>query len=325
MPDDETFSEFMEAERLRLLAAARRARALEHDTNRGSDFERAVRAWARQFVEPEYTVSCGEVIDSFKTHASLGIDRRQQDAIVHKNTRHARVYSFGDDLRIVPIEYVALTVEIKLSIEFPQFKVADASAAITNQLRLAVDRVTIPIRRHPEHRRELIGNGLDAGPKGGTLVASAYKRVWLGIVAADGPSVETIAGWLQKGISIDFICCLSSGCAFRPPFARTASHPAMKSTSVSPAERSLHHLANVIRLSLNNFEFHDKNQKPDWSRYHIYVPVRYYDGTGYKEPPGVTRDADELAELQRMREPKGAGKKPKGISKKAGTKAAAKK
>jgi hypothetical protein len=294
------FSAFIDAERSSLIAAAQRARVLDHRTSRGSDYERSIRAWVRDFVEPEYTVSEGEVIDSFNTHQEK--DSHQIDAIVHKNTRHARRFTFGGGMRLVPIESVALVLEVKLAIDATKFKVADGAARDTNDLRLAVDRITRPNRFGAEVAQE----GRERGPKEGTRVADAFKRVWFGIVAADGPDVETLAGWLRDATTIDFVCCLSSGVAFRGPFAREEEpHEAVAYTDVAPADRSLTYFADLIRLALNNFESHDKKTAPDYSRYLPYMAVRYYDTTGYEPVPGSKPLPAELLELQRM------GKAPK--------------
>jgi hypothetical protein len=301
------FSAFLDAERDALLVAAQRARALDHMTNRGTDYERSVRAWVRSFVEPEYTVSEGEIIDSFNTNPDK--DSRQRDAILHKDTRRARRFTFGDGMRLVPIESVALLLEVKLTIDSDKFKLADVAAQEANELRLAVDRITRPVNHNAELGFDIVEEGRVYGPKEGTRVADAYKRVWYGIIAASGPEVETLAGWLRAGTTIDFVSCLSTGCAFRPPWARRREvHPAMATCDVSPADRSLTHLGTLIHLALNNFEDHDRNTVPDYSRYEPYMSVRYYDDLGYELPAGVSRLPDELAELERM------GKVPKGTT-----------
>jgi len=283
------FSAFLDAERNALLAAAQRARALDHKTNRGTDYERSVRAWVRSFVEPEYTVSEGEIIDSFNTNPER--DSRQRDAIVHKNTRRARRFTFGEGMRLVPIESVALLLEVKLLIDADKFKLADLSAQEANELRLAVDRITRPVNHSAELGIDVAEEGRAYGPGEGTRVADAYKRVWCGIIAANGPEVETLAGWLRSGTTIDFVCCLSTGCAFRPPYARGAQvHPAMATCDVSPADRSLAHFGNLIHLALNNFEHHDKDTAPDYSRYEPYMSVRYYDDLGYDNDYTIDND-----------------------------------
>lgn len=300
------FSAFLDAERNALLAAAQRTRALDHMTNRGTDYERSIRAWVRDFVEPEYTVSDGEIIDSFNTNPDK--DSRQRDAIVHKNARRARRFTFGDGMRLVPIESVALLLEVKLTIDSDKFRLADVAAQEANELRLAVDRITRPVNHSAELGCDVAEEGRVYGPEEGTRLAdTTNKRVWYGIIAANGPEVETLAGWLRSGTTIDFVCCLSTGCAFRPPFARgECVHPAMATCDVSPADRALAHFGKLIHLALNNFEHHDKDAAPDYSRYEPYMSVRYYDDIGYKLPAGVTRLPNELAELERM------GKAPKG-------------
>jgi hypothetical protein len=254
----------------------------------------------RDFVEPEYTVSDGEIIDSFNTNPDK--DSRQRDAIVHRNTRRARRFTFGDGMRLVPIESVALLLEVKLTIDSDKFKLADIAAQEASELRLAVNRITRPVNHDAALGFDVAQEGRVYGPKEGVRAADVYKRVWYGIVAADGPALETLAGWLRQGTTIDFVCCLSTGCAARLPFAREGErgHPALAYCTVAPADRSLVSLANLIHLALNNFEHHDKDTEPDYSRYERYMPVSYYDATGYGVPTGVTRLPDEQAELERM-------------------------
>lgn len=119
----------MDVEARFLAAAADRARVLDHKGNRGSDAEHAVVRWLRDRIEPEYTVSSGEVVDSFQTNVDR--DSRQHDAIIHQNTRFARRFSLQSGLRLVPIETVALVTEIKLDVDATKFK------------ELAVDRIEL--------------------------------------------------------------------------------------------------------------------------------------------------------------------------------------
>jgi hypothetical protein len=298
------FSSFVDAERATLIAAAQRARALDHMGNRGSDYERSIRAWVRDFVEPEYTVSEGEVIDSFNTNVDRG--SRQRDAIVHKNTRYARRFTFGDGMRLVPIESVALLLEVKLTIDADKFKQADLAAQEADELRLAIDGVTRIVtedRRPNRLNLEVVSEAHDPGPKDGKRVADAFKRVWHGIIAADGPAeVTTMANWLRDAKAIDFVCCLTTGCAFREPIARRSAMrtPALAYCDIAPADRSLTHFADLIRLALGNFESHDKSTQAQYYRYQPYMAVRYYDQTGFGSPAGAGRLPAEREEMERM-------------------------
>ena len=92
-------------------------------------------------------------------------------------------------MRLVPIESVALVLEVKLAIDATKFKVADGAARDTNELRLAIVRITCPNRLGAQIAEE----GRERGPRDGTRVADAFKRIWFGVVAADGPDVETLA------------------------------------------------------------------------------------------------------------------------------------
>jgi hypothetical protein len=138
----DTLTKHMDIERRRLLLAARQARLFDQRGNRGAEVETQVVQWLRGLVEPEYTVSTGEVMDSFGTElpALDRAERHQLDAIVHQNTRHARRLTLPSGLRLVPIETVAAVVEVKLEVDHSKFKLTDAAAAHTGKLRLSVSR-----------------------------------------------------------------------------------------------------------------------------------------------------------------------------------------
>lgn len=95
---------FMTVEAEALLASAKRARLFEHNTNRGSDAEEAIRRWLKMWLEPQYTISAGEIIDSVE-EAGVPVSR-QQDGIIHVNSLEARRYTLPSGLRLVPVERV---------------------------------------------------------------------------------------------------------------------------------------------------------------------------------------------------------------------------
>ena len=235
------FADFIDTERRLLEAFAARARTLDHNTNRGSDFERIMSRWLRERVEPEFTASAGEVVDSFRTNAN--IDSRQHDVIVHHNTRHARTFTFEGGVRLVPIESVAAIVEVKLSVDRPAFDTSDAALSITNNLRLAVGG-----------REVLSGAGggtierVTSAPEDGVAVADTPGRIANILFAFEGPSeTATLIDWLQSAKQFDAICCLNSGCVVRRP---------RSSSTISVAERdsALGAFLAIVQGAARNFE-----------------------------------------------------------------------
>ena len=85
-----------------LLLEAERARLFDHNGNRGSEAEQSILRWIRARFAPDYTVSSGEVIDSFDTNAD--IKSRQQDGILHRNDPEANRFLLPSGMRLVPIE-----------------------------------------------------------------------------------------------------------------------------------------------------------------------------------------------------------------------------
>jgi hypothetical protein len=161
---------------------------------------------------------------------------------------------------------------------------------------LAIDKLTRPVNGD----EWTIGH--EQGPPDGTRVADEFKRVWFGVLAADGPAPETIADWLREAKTIDFVCCLESGCVFRNPIGRRSdkAHAAHKFSMIVDGEGSLGYFADLIYTALNNFEHHAKNTFVEFAgRYSQSAPVRHYDDIGYKTPPGMTYTGPELTELRR--------------------------
>ncbi|MFL5344527.1 MAG: DUF6602 domain-containing protein [Hyalangium sp.] len=75
----------VETEALRLKGDG--ARILDHMGSRGADAENSLLQWLQARLAPDFTVSSGEVIDSFNT--DTGGPSRQQDGIIHRNDRNA--------------------------------------------------------------------------------------------------------------------------------------------------------------------------------------------------------------------------------------------
>lgn len=289
------FREYMNVEARFLAAAADRARILDHRGNRGSDAEQSVIRWLRDRLEPEYAVSSGEVVDSFQTNVER--DSRQHDAIVHENTRFARRFSLQSGLRLVPIETVALVIEIKLDVDGTKFKEADDAATETAKLRLAVDEVQLTAGMGgPVTERHA------SGPEDGLPTSSLQLagRVHFALFAFNGPKqVETLAPWLEAAETISSVCCLDTGCAYRSPGASTVH------CELSTPELALVHFAELVDGTISQFERSAKCWRPRLGSYSARRDptsryLKFWDQTGYAPPPGYHPGDNEVAELVRL-------------------------
>lgn len=288
------FREFMDVEARYLAAAAHRARVLDHRGNRGFDAEHAVIQWLRDRVEPEFTVSSGEVVDSFQTNVDH--DSRQHDAIIHENTRFARRFSLQSGLRLVPIESVALVTEIKLDVDATKFKEADAAASETAKLRLAVDKVQ-PYAGAGGPIKDQHTSGPDDGLP--TTAKDLQGRVQFALFAFDGPSnPETLVDWIRDATTIKIICCLDTGCVYRPPHLEETSFGGC--SLVSTQERSLTYFSEIVSAAANTFAANANVWRCRNSAYSDYQPVLYWDKSGYVPPDGYNPGEAEVAELKRL-------------------------
>jgi Domain of unknown function (DUF6602) len=207
--------EHMALETRALLLEAERARLFDHNTNRGSEAEHSIIRWLRSRFAPAYTISSGEIIDSFDTNSDL--KSRQQDGILHRNEPEANRFLLPSGMRLVPIETVAAVVEVKLTLTKAEFENADKAAAETARLRLRA------------HRSGRVLQKGDAGSKSFTLLTD--ERVTAGLPIADElfgepPTVftlfafggveklDTIREWMEHS-TIAVVCCLSAGCIVR--------------------------------------------------------------------------------------------------------------
>jgi len=124
----------LETEALQL--QAKRARLLDHDGNRGTEAEHGILHWLNARFAPEYVVSSGEIIDAYDTDSTS--ESRQQDGVLHRNDVHARRFMLASGLRLIPVESVAAVIEVKLSLDKPEFTKAEAAARQTAKLRYAL-------------------------------------------------------------------------------------------------------------------------------------------------------------------------------------------
>lgn len=284
----------MDVEARYLAAAADRARVLDHRGNRGFDAEQAVSRWLRDRIEPEFSVSSGEVVDSFQTNVEH--DSRQHDAIIHENTRFARRFSLQSGLRLVPVEAVALVTEIKLDVDATKFKEADDAATETARLRLAVDRVEPwsgaggPVKDH-----------FTSGPADGleTTAQQVLGRVQFALFAFNGPTKpETLAEWLRAARTIRIICCLETGCVYRPHHMEDTNFGGC--SLLSTPERALTYFAGIVGGAISRFEANAHIWRRRSSAYSDHRPLHYWDMSGYTPPRGFTPRPEDVAELIRL-------------------------
>lgn len=243
----------MELETRSLLVAAERARVLDHNGNRGSDAEHAIREWLRRRVEPEYTVSSGEIIDAFDTDADL--KSRQQDIVVHLNSRGSNRLVLPSGLRLIPIETVAAVVEVKLALDKPELFKADKAAAQTANLRLSVQRRII---RDPLHSgfadyASVTAFNRDVAPNGVRLWDPELRnRTTFAVFGFKGPSSwQTMAEWMQEAITVSLVACLESGCVFRRPQSRGIREKGESHSLVYTSDAALMAFAWLIDVAID--------------------------------------------------------------------------
>ena len=190
--------EHMGLETKALLLEAEQARLFDHSTNRGSEAEHSILRWLRARYAPGYTVSSGEIIDSFDTNIDL--KSRQQDGILHRDDPDANRFLLPSGMRLVPVETAAAVVEVKLTLSKEEFEKSDMAATETARLRLrgqphsmigtasGVANVNLTSLISPEQEH---GIALDHPQL-------ALARPSFAIFAFGGVrEVETIASWLR--------------------------------------------------------------------------------------------------------------------------------
>jgi hypothetical protein len=286
---------FMDADARLLAALAHRARVLDHKSNRGTEAENALASWLRERVEPEFTVSAGEVIDSFRTNVER--DSRQHDVIVHRNTRLARRYTLQSGLRLVPIESVASVIEVKLLLDDEKFRRADEAATETASLRLRTERHRLlagaggPISTH-----------VDAAKEDGyaTEDVEMRGRVSFVLFAFSGPKkVKTLLDWLGRAKTIQAICCLSAGTVWRAP----TSHDWPPKTPPNPRQAVLSKGAlpgflSVIDGSIERYTGHAGSWPARYTGYTTVPAHTYWDETGFIPRPGYEPMEEEVQALR---------------------------
>jgi hypothetical protein len=284
---------YMEHETKALLVAAERARLLDHMGNRGSEVEHTIRSWLHERVSPKYAVSSGEIIDSYDTdpdHRS-----RQLDCIVHTNDVEARRFLLPSGLRLVPIETVAVVVEIKLTLTKEGVLEADAAARQTASLKLAIrrrDLDSLGVAEMLQHDYTEASKADNERAKRGVPLSDqtvAYRTRFT-IIGVDGPEkVETLAEWLKETTTINTITCLSVGSATRhAPSSGTPGY-----SYIYQRDEALLSFAEEIRSALDAYDRSAQRFVADTWRYGKLTHRPYWDGSGYDEPPGLDFSKDE--------------------------------
>jgi hypothetical protein len=291
---------FLDLETQALRTAAERSRVLDHHGSRGSDVEHTVRQWLRRLVEPEYTASAGEIIDSFDTDADL--ESRQQDIVIHQQSVETNAFVLPSGLRLIPIESVAAVVEVKLSLDAKEFRAAEQAAAQTSRLRLALHAedngrpgyggVTIS-RREVEEFNEL-------HEQNGALLShpKLFGRTTFAVFGLDGPSgIETLAQYVAKASIVRLLTCLNAGTVHRVgPSGNSSVGRALLHRREDALLSFAHAMVAVVRShqqSTRDFVFQAH-------RYYHTPPVWYWDSTGLNMPEGYLPCPDELSGREAM-------------------------
>lgn len=298
MSDDlDRFRRYMAVESEFLAAEARRARLLDHKGNRGTSAEYSLLQWLRSRVEPEFTVSSGEIVDSFSTNHPR--DNRQHDAIVHRNTRFARRFTLPSGLRMVPIEEVALVVEIKLSVDAQKFRDADAAASDTASLRLALEQHVVNAGAGGVGG---LRTTVKPGPIGGLPISApeVAGRLEFALFAFEGPSrVETLAEWLRSATTIRTICCLGGGCATRPRYVEEIAAEE-RFSQLAGGDLSLAVFGQLVDGAISRFEANAHYWHTSGEVYDGYTAPYFWDASGFTPREGYLPGEAEIAELQRL-------------------------
>lgn len=257
--------EYMAVETQALIHEANRSRLWDHNTNRGTEAEHAILRWIRRRVEPNFTVSSGEIIDSYDTDSDT--KSRQQDGILHANTLDANRFLLPSGMRLVPIESVAAVIEVKLNLDKAEFNRADQAAAETGKLRLSLSMHNVP--RWKSH-------GLPASELGKQF----SRPLTFAVFGFGGTSnVVTMAEWVKDARAISLACCLGAGCVQR-------TH--LDVSRVAAQDESLSMFAESIRDAINAYERRTEGICPDYTSYDTVRWKPYWDSTGYECPPDMS-------------------------------------
>ena len=242
---------FMQNETKKLQALVASADSFDHNTNRGNVAEKTLSDWLRGWLEPAYTVSGGEIIDSIQ--AAGEPVARQQDCIVHASSIYARRYKTPGEV-LVPIEEVVATVEVKLRVTKQDFESADTAASEILERKLALqwnvrgengERVFDPWLGDPELFR----------------VADQRDRLTFALFGFFGPAnADVLVSWLKEAKAIELICCLDSGCVFR---SEDTGRGKGKFCDVVEKDHALAMFADQLVVAVSAYEDSSRDYSPD--------------------------------------------------------------
>jgi len=259
-----------------LLVQAERARLFEHNGNRGMEAERSVLRWLRARFAPHYTVSPGEIIDSFDTPGDA--KSRQQDGVLHRNDAEANRFLLPSGMRLLPIETVAAVVEVKLTLSKEEFERADRAAAETSRLRYRVPARGALLPSVGPPYTALEARAIEDGLPVDDARLGRYRPTFAIFAFGGTREIETIATWLAHAQAVTLVCCLEAGCAMR------LDSPA----SLSDREGALTLFAECLRGAVGRYEQLYQAVKPDLRAYGETDTLPYWDDVGYDWPDGYS-------------------------------------
>jgi Domain of unknown function (DUF6602) len=277
-----------------LLLAAQRARLLDHNGSRGHEAEQGILRWLRRALEPDYTVSSGEIIDSFDTNADIA--SRQQDGIVHRNHRDTNRFCLPSGLRLVPIEGIAAVVEVKLDLNKDEFMKAEIAARETARLRLRPRSDSLvptdAVGGRNQTNRSLSSDEVEHGIALDDSVLRPNRPTFavFGFGGTDTP--ETMAKWLWESNTIDLVACLSGGCVLRRPNEDLVT--------LGQKDEALSMFAASLSAAVKRHVGLTRRMKLDFGAYGIHRPLPYWKDTGYGGPDHYSPEPAELERREEM-------------------------
>lgn len=290
---------FVEATEERLRADARRASTFDHKGNRGTESEHSISAWLGRRFMPSYTVSAGEIIDSFDTSATRA--SRQQDCVLHEIGIDRFLFPSG--MRLIPIERVVAVIEVKRRLTQKEFRESDQKATGTSELRFAVMGGSTPrsavgrVRGTSEVNSPLGEEDLSTGLACNDPRLRPNRPIFA-VFGFGGPKTpETLAGWMRDAKTIDVVCCLGGGC-----ISRDLAHPdfgRVPGSLVSQAEDALPMFEHYLSNAVDRYEGLRRFLHFNLAGYAGFLqsPMLYWDETNSYEPPAWYKPtAEDLAQ-----------------------------
>ena len=300
----ERMRDYLALEAEALLLEARRSRLFDHAGNRGTEAENSIRRWLCRRFAPSYTVSSGELIDSFDTLADQ--KSRQQDGVLHQNDAEANRFLLPSGMRLIPIETVAASIEVKLTLDRPRFSSADAVATEVAQLRWRVPhqaqfpRNPVSARASRIHAEQTVRVDDVDVERGVSLSHGLFgsNRPVFALFAFGGVTEpELIAEWLLEAKTIQLVCCLEAGTVWRLPY-RAADEQRM--CSVTQRDSALSMFAHLLDCAIDAHGGLRRVVQPHFGMYSGLESLTYWEHTGYEPPGWYHASPDELQRRARL-------------------------